>query len=163
MRIGADKDVSLTKQTKENKRQKGNESLLVVLSCCPYLVLIWQPSPVILRFRVVSHSQEPLLCLFSLLSSSLSFLFLLCLSTDSSSARPHLSSILLPFGSNPLFPCHRLDSALSAHPSYIRTQTDMNRQDTAPLLANEDPRDSFDEQDRELLKQDARKQITRVK
>ncbi|KAF9903477.1 hypothetical protein EC991_003806 [Linnemannia zychae] len=37
----------------------------------------------------------------------------------------------------------------------------MNRQDTAPLLANEDPRDSFDDQERELLQQESRKQISR--
>ncbi|KAF9544948.1 hypothetical protein EC957_011574 [Mortierella hygrophila] len=37
----------------------------------------------------------------------------------------------------------------------------MNRQASAPLLANEDPRDSFDDQERELLKQESRKQISR--
>ncbi|KAH7053684.1 alkaline phosphatase [Linnemannia elongata] len=37
----------------------------------------------------------------------------------------------------------------------------MNRQASAPLLANEDPRDSFDDQERELLKEESRKQISR--
>ncbi|KAF9080847.1 hypothetical protein BGX23_001594 [Mortierella sp. AD031] len=37
----------------------------------------------------------------------------------------------------------------------------VNRQASAPLLANEDPRDSFDDQERELLKEEARKQISR--
>ncbi|KAG0373794.1 hypothetical protein BGX24_011241 [Mortierella sp. AD032] len=37
----------------------------------------------------------------------------------------------------------------------------VNRQASAPLLANEDPRDSFDDQERELLQQESRKQINR--
>ncbi|KAG0261903.1 hypothetical protein BGZ95_004141 [Linnemannia exigua] len=37
----------------------------------------------------------------------------------------------------------------------------VNRQASAPLLANEDPRDSFDDQERELLMQESRKQISR--
>ncbi|KAG0286835.1 hypothetical protein BGZ97_007298 [Linnemannia gamsii] len=37
----------------------------------------------------------------------------------------------------------------------------MNRQASAPLLANEDPRDSFDDQERELLMEESRKQISR--
>jgi hypothetical protein len=38
----------------------------------------------------------------------------------------------------------------------------VRREATAPLLANEDPRDSFDEDERELLKQEERSQIHRV-
>ncbi|KAG0048663.1 hypothetical protein BGZ83_006425 [Gryganskiella cystojenkinii] len=37
----------------------------------------------------------------------------------------------------------------------------VRRESTAPLLANEDPRDSFDEDERELLKQEERSQVRR--
>lgn len=37
------------------------------------------------------------------------------------------------------------------------------REVTAPLLANEDPRDSFDEDERALLQQEETKQIRRVR
>jgi hypothetical protein len=36
------------------------------------------------------------------------------------------------------------------------------RQETAPLLVNEERNDSLDEQDRELLEQESRKQVRRV-
>lgn len=73
------------------------------------------------------------------------------------------------------FPCssiHYLSSLLSYSPLFhtllasqftLTQQTDMNRQASAPLLANEDPRDSFDDQERELLKEESRKQISRVR